>query len=54
MLNSHKIQRWKSIESAFKRKQIFLCEDCYFKIYNNSLDVNELNLEMMFTIKSKI
>ena len=54
ILNIYKTQKWKGIELALKRKQIFLCKNCHIKIFNSLLDLNDLDFNFMFSIESKI
>jgi len=48
------IQEWKNFETAFKKKKFLLCKNCYIKFYNGSLNVNDLDCESIFLIKSEI
>lgn len=53
-LSSNLFQGWKFIEIVLSRKQIFLCKNCYQKIYLGEIFTNDFDLKLIFLIKGKL
>lgn len=52
--NSNLFQGWKVIELVLSRKQVFLCKNCYQKIYLGEIFTNNFDLKFIFLIKGKL
>lgn len=53
-LNSYLFQGWKVVESVLSCKQVFICKDCYRKIYLGEITINDFDLKLIFCVKSKL
>jgi hypothetical protein len=52
--NSTLLQGWKVIELVLSRKQVFLCKNCYRKIYFGEIFENDFDLKFALLIEGKL